>query len=540
GTSINWTTYHNHPKTHHTPLPTYPFQHHTYWPRKSSTASADLSSAGFLGAEHPLLTTTVDLANSDGSLFTGRISLDSHAWLADHTVMGNILLPGTAFLELALYAAHATGMKAVEELTFEHPLALPEIGGVFLQLAVSEPTGDGLRTLTIHSRPDRGGRSDSDDAAWQRHAVGTLSAEGPRERAQSVVPGEDSALGDWPPAGARRLSFAETYAEFGAAGMNYGPVFQGLRSAWRRGDEVFVEVALPDEEAEHAAQFGVHPALLDSVLHGVGAGRMFGENEQVARLPFSWSGVTLHSTGAPLLRAKLSPAGEDSVRLSIADGEGRLVAHVDRLAMRKLSPDQLTAAEGSVAKRSLFQVSWSALQVAPRAGSSWSYTVIGEGAAPEKLWEGAVGERGVATHALLLSKALGAAPYIVSDTTMEPDEALATAAETLEHLQGWAASSGDRAEGQTLVVVTRHAVSFGDDPEIDAPGATVWGMVRSAQAEYPGRVVLVDIDDDEASWATVPDVMLSGESQVAIRHGLAYTPRLTHTTALPDHHPAPT
>ncbi|OON68684.1 hypothetical protein B1H18_34775, partial [Streptomyces tsukubensis] len=492
-----------------------------------------MRSAGFLGAEHPLLTTTVDLAHSDGALFTGRISLDSHAWLADHTVMGNVLLPGTAFLELALHAARATGMKAVGELTLEQPLVLPETGGVFLQLAVSEPDGDGLRTLTIHSRPHRGGTGDSDEVTWQRHAVGTLSGEDSREHAHGGLRGEEGGFAVWPPTGARLLSSSETYAEFGAAGMDYGPVFQGLRSAWRSGDDVFVEVALSDEETEHAARFGVHPALLDSVLHGVGVGKMFGEDEQ-ARLPFSWSGVTLHSTGAPVLRARLSPAGENSVRLSIADSEGRPVLHVERLAMRKLSPDQLVPAEDSVVKRSLFQVSWSALQVTPGAGSSWSYSVIGEGDAPEALWEGATGEHGAATHALLLSKALGAAPYVVTDTTMEPDEALSVAAGTLEHLRGWAASAADRAEEQTLVVVTRYAVSFGDDPEINAPGATVWGLVRSAQSEYPGRVVLVDIDGDEASWAALPDVVLSGESQVAVRHGLAHIPRLTPTTPQPD------
>nr|WP_227025387.1 type I polyketide synthase [Streptomyces tsukubensis] len=89
-------------------------------------------------------------------------------------------------------------------------------------------------------------------------------------------------------------------------------------------------------------------------------------------------------------------------------------------------------------------------------------------------------------------------------------------------------------------MVTRYAVSFGDDPEINAPGATVWGLVRSAQSEYPGRVVLVDIDGDEASWAALPDVVLSGESQVAVRHGLAHIPRLTPTTPQPDDTPAPT
>ena len=60
----------------------------------------------------------------------------------------------------------------------------------------------------------------------------------------------------------------------------------------------------------------------------------------------------------------------------------------------------------------------------------------------------------------------------------------------LEVLQSWLA--GDRAG--MLVVLTHGAVGLAGEDITDLAGAAVWGLVRSAQAEHPGRVVLVDSD----------------------------------------------
>ncbi len=56
--------------------------------------------------------------------------------------------------------------------------------------------------------------------------------------------------------------------------------------------------------------------------------------------------------------------------------------------------------------------------------------------------------------------------------------------------------------------------------------APVWGLVRAAQAEFPGRFVLVDVDGEEASWGVLPGVLGGGEAQLAVRGGKVFVPRL--------------
>ncbi|WP_344379868.1 MULTISPECIES: polyketide synthase dehydratase domain-containing protein, partial [Streptomyces violaceusniger group] len=211
-----------------------------------------------------------------------------------HAVMGSVLLPGTAFVELAVRAGDQVGCDQVEELTLEAPLVLPEVGGVQLQLSVGEPDGSGRRAFEVYSRFEGAVA----DEAWLRHASGAL------------VEGASASsfdLGVWPPAGATPVALDGFYEGMAGLGLAYGPVFRGLTSAWRLGDEVYAELELPEDGQADAGLFGLHPALLDSALHAVGLGGLI-EGEAGARLPFSWSGVSLHAVGASVLRVRLSAA----------------------------------------------------------------------------------------------------------------------------------------------------------------------------------------------------------------------------------------
>lgn len=227
-----------------------------------------------------------------------------------------------------------------------------------MQLRVTvgeESAGDGRRELAVLSRNEN-----EPDQEWTRNATGTLTAatDTPARFNETV----------WPPTDAERIPVDGFYEELVDVGFAYGPVFQGLRAAWRRGAEVFAEVALSEETAAEAAKFALHPALLDAALQTVG---LLGD--ATSGLPFAWTGVRLHAVGATALRVRLSPAGDGGVQVLVADETGAPVATIDSLVTRPVPAEQLG---GTKRRGSLYELTWAVLEEAA-APVSGSWTVVG-------------------------------------------------------------------------------------------------------------------------------------------------------------------
>ena len=478
------------PRGRKVPLPTYAFEHQHFWPRPAPEPAGDAGALGLGATGHPLLGAAVELAGSEGYMFTGRLSLRAQPWLADHAVAGTVLLPGTAFVEMAVQAGNAAGCGRVQELALEAPLVLPDDGAVRVQVVVDGPDASGGRAVRVFARAGEAGA----EGSWTRHASGRLVPAG--------VPPVAAEFAVWPPVGAEPMAAGGWYEELAAAGYGYGPAFRGLRAAWRRGEDVFAEVALPPEAAAQATSFGLHPALLDAALHAAvlasGGGDPEGEAEGAAdrpggvRLPFAWTGVSVHAAGASALRVRLRAAGDDGLSLVAVDSTGMPVVSVGSLVSRSVSAGQLGTAVGGL-DDALFTVEWAPVPVAEVDG------VVLEvgGVVPEVVYAGAAG---------------GA------------DAASAEVGRVLGVVQAWLA--GGRPAGERLAVVTRGAVpAAAGEGVTDLAGAAVWGLIRSAQSENPGRLVLVDLPlggGDEGLAAALG----SGEPEVAVREGRVFARRL--------------
>ncbi|WP_448330697.1 type I polyketide synthase [Streptomyces sp. DSM 41534] len=519
GRSVDWAALLAPARPRHVELPTYAFQRERYW-LEPAAAMADVASAGLGSAEHPLLGAAVTLPDSDGCLFTGRLSARTHAWLADHEVLGAVMLPGTAFVELALHAGGRVGCARLEELTLEAPLILPEHGGVQVRVTVSDADDSGRRALTVHSREDGG------EGPWLRHAMGSVIPE-PAVSVHAAVP--DSV---WPPKNAEPVALEGHYERLAETGLRYGPVFQGLRGVWRRGTEVFAEVAPPDEAEQEPSRFGLHPALLDAALHAVGAAAATGTSEatdapEEIRLPFSWSGVSVYAAGAATLRVRLSPTGTDGMALSmeVRDGAGAMVATVDSLATRPVSPEQINAARGAV-HQSLFHLNWSVLpgaeaqvngaaaEVATLDGADWhDMAALRE----------AIGAEGSVPPAVVC--VVPSVPTVEGGQPTGGDEIRGVIHRALGLVQGWLAD--ERFAGSRLVIATHGAVTVEDGEDrqndgiaVDLAAAAVWGLIRTAQTEHPGRFVLVDLDADlDVDLDVYMDVDLDGREQASRESG---------------------
>ncbi len=555
GVPVDWhAIYRSHPPARRVALPTYAFQRRRYW-HVPTGAGADVLAAGVARAGHPLLGAALAPAGADTLLLTGRLSLPTQPWLADHAVLGATLLPGTALAELALHAGTRCGCEKLAELTLLAPLVLEEQGAVRIQVQVDGPDERGTRVLRVYSRPDGGSGADElltgpDEEGWTLNASGSVC----------VASGEPSDQGwpseqEWPPVGARGVEIGDLYARLADLGLDYGPSFQGLRGLWRRGEEIFAEVSLPEQARAQAGSFGLHPALFDAAVHGYAAallerdGTTGPEGGDRLRLPFALSGVTLHARGASALRVRLSPAaGSDSVALSCADERGTPVLEVRSLSLRSLAHDQLAPG----ASDSLYKVAWRATAAsAPVPLGRW----VTVGARAESLarklrglddagaGDGARADVEVHAGAQALRQALdgGAAPpetalaFFAADVEQAAEttvrRAHELAREALELVQSWLAD--ERLAGSRLVFVTRNAVAVrGGDP-VEPACSTVWGLARSIQSEEPGRLVLVDLDSEPASWRALAGALASGEPQLAIRDGAVLTARLTRLRSDP-------
>ncbi|MGW0947709.1 type I polyketide synthase [Streptomyces sp. NPDC002623] len=509
-------------------LPTYAFQRQRYWLRMPVSGSGDVTAAGLRSPGHPLLGAVVEPAESDGLVLTGRLALREHPWLADHRVMGTVPLPGTAFVELAVVAGDLVECPHLEELTMQASLALPETGGLDLQLTVSAPDESGRRELGFFARTDDGFAA----GEWTRHATGVLCPAGPAPEA---------AKGSWPPRAAERIELGDLYEQSADGPFAYGPAFQGLRAAWSRDREVFAEVALPQELHEAAGDYLLHPALLDAALHAVGLGGLLDGATGPLR-PFAWNEVSLHATGATALRVTLSPAGENAVALHAVDGSGAPVVSVGSLLLRPVDlteADPGAAAGRSAAHSSLLAMTWTPVQLPPVETAGWAVV----GAAPE--WADA--DSGAVRHpdlaALSASVAAGGpAPGFVVLALPDGDPGGAglpaltreRAELVLDAARTWVSEELDeRLAAVPLAVLTTNAVGTSAQDTVAGLGsAPLWGLMRSVQSENPGRFVLLDTDGSAGSGRAVPAAVASGEAELALRGGVALAPRLHRPPAV--------
>ncbi|MGH3970168.1 MAG: SDR family NAD(P)-dependent oxidoreductase, partial [Mycobacterium sp.] len=494
-------------------LPSYAFQRQRFW-LDGSSGVADVESAGLVGAGHALLGAVVEQPDAGGVVLTGRLSLATQPWLADHAVFGVVLLPGTGFIDLAIRAGDEVGCAVVQELALIAPLVLPADAAVQLQVVVDAVDEDGARGFAIYSRSEA-----SEDRSWLLHARGILAA-----REAAGVDGTE--LVQWPPVGADAFDLTEAYERLAQRGYEYGPVFQGLQAVWRRGEEIFAEVALPDDTASDVTGFGIHPALLDAALHA--AAVVVGHDAETV-LPFLWENVSLHAGGAVRVRVRITALSGDAVSVELADSAGLPVFSAQSLTSRPVTTGQLQAVlddtAGRPAGQELLEVTWSPitlpdLPVGPHSPISWQdFCAAASADVSIATTDGVVGDA-AASDVVFWECGFGGHS---ADGQAVVDAVYAATHQGLAVLQSWLAS--DRAG--VLAVLTHGAVGLAGEDITDLAGAAVWGLVRSAQTENPGQVVLIDTDDvpmDLTAAATC------GEPQLIMRGGIAHAARLTAVT----------
>ena len=216
-----------------------------------------------------------------------------------------------------------------------------------------------------------------------------------------------------------------------------------------------MEAALPEQVKADASRFGLHPALLDAVLHSIVVGGILAESE-LTRLPFEWEGLALFAVGASRVRARITLVGDDTVAVTLFDNRGALVGRIDSLAVRGISPSRLLMSK--VADDRLYGLDWVAF--APSDSHA-------DGSVPD-------------------NSTVLRCPTTTEDSETFTDDLHRLLAMVLDRVQRWL-SDESHDEDARLVVLTRGAIAVNSSEDVtDLGQAAVWGLLRSAQTENPG------------------------------------------------------
>jgi NAD(P)-dependent dehydrogenase (short-subunit alcohol dehydrogenase family)/pimeloyl-ACP methyl ester carboxylesterase/aryl carrier-like protein len=481
---VDWAAVFDRSPARRVELPGYAFQRRRYW-LDGSVGVGDVAAAGLVAAGHPLLGAVVQQPDSGGVVLTGRLAANAQPWLADHAALGTVLLPGTGFVELAIRAGDEVGCNTLRELVLEAPLILPDRGGVQLQVVVGSPGETAERGVSIYSRLEAGG-----DRPWVLHAVGVLSSgEEPVGRSFDFT--------QWPPAGAEVVDVTGAYERLAQLGYEYGPAFQGLQRAWRRSTEAFAEVRLPEQGLRDVKKFGLHPALFDASVHIALLLHDFLDGQPV--LPFAWTGVRLLAKGATSLRVRVTQAGRDSMAITAAAGAGsQLVYTVDGVLCRPVSAERLINAS----RGDLLEVGWQKTRLHGRV----------------EFCERQEGSLTSSPHDVVVWCPEQAGGQVLTDMHSAISSALRT-------VQTWLRDPA-LANSKLAIVTTRAVCVAPHDTDLDVAYAPVWGLLRAAQAENPGRFQLIDTDGSDESGSAISGALALNEPEVALRAGEAFLPRL--------------
>ncbi len=580
---VNWAALFGAPRRR-VKLPSYPWGRQRFW--HDQLREGEDPPTGLVelrgGDGHPLLGLHVVAARPAGQhLWERDFTNRSLYWLDEHRIQGAPVLPATAHLEMARRAAKEVlgdGTLQLEEVGFASPLVLPpESGPRRVQLVLDADGGEQTRFRVFSRAADA-----APDERWALHSSGRIRRV--EEAAAPTQPLDVAAIRN---RCTNVIDVREHYRRMELAGLEYGPSFRAMTSLQQRPGEAISRLELPPATAAEAVHYGLHPAILDAALQTLNGTHWDVIKIGLTYIPVSLGELRLYAPAGSKVwtYATEGPVADDRpvtryADLTITDDEGRVVAEVRDLELRKI------AAAGSARRE--HELSWRAAPADPASAEQrstngpWLIFADGEGVAE------ALGEQLSARGDSLVVVRPGQRWTVVDDGTIEIDprrpedydqlvqrtvlegepqcrgivhlwsldaadpaeldldtleRAAANGAKSVIWLLQALARAGAAQSGAAgpdswrqpprLWIATRGALAVGPDDGVAVAQAPVWGLGRVAAREH-GELWggLVDLDPVAAPAAAAAELLgelsVSGKGiEAAFREGERYAPALT-------------
>ena len=504
----------------------------------------DLRSRGLnTVAVHPLLGSHVRLLEEpERHAWEAEVGTTALPWLGDHKIHDIAVLPGAAYLEMALAAARAIhGEKAViRDVRFEQMLLLEATTPVAANATVTSP-GVVKFAVEAEQEGERARRASAvlhagtEDDPSPAHDIAALLAEHPNR-----VDGDELRQG------------------FDKHGLQYGPAFGGLAAvltAETGGDTVLAEVGLPPSIRSQQSDYGVHPALLDAcfqavaahpAIHAAGIGGLM--------LPLGVRRLQTYGAARDIRYAYSRVVSADptwvEANLELLDESGAVVVAVEGLQIGSGSSE--SANRQRLLNERLLTIDWQKRELPePSQAEAGNWLLIstssGADVVANALTDALKVERAQTTNMVwpeeadhaantqqlaehLRAGAFNGLVVLTGPKNGNPDEESALRGGDYVHhlvrvIKGLSENAG---EPPRLFVVTRNAqtVLGGDRANLEQAGLR--GLLRSVGNEYPDwRVTQIDLDDN-TDGERLARHLLSGseEDESAWRDGQWYTARL--------------
>ena len=524
GAEIDWAAVHE-KRARKVVLPGYPWEQQSYPLPKRAVAVSTVSAADSF--RHPLL--GVRLASPLREIqFQSLLSRTRPAWLADHVLRGEPVVPAAGYLEMALSAARRTGMEkaAVESAVVLQPCVFDEPR--ILQCVVSK--NEERATFEISSS------SAADPTEWLLHAIGELAVP-----SQPVVSTSDyQQLASARSRCSRQLPVADFYTNFEQRGLNFGPGFRCLTALHVGTGEAVSEFTVPASAQENGDTFVVHPVALDACLQTVAAAVMSLESgEKAVALPAGLKLLRVVGDCRRLAAAHASvQTGSEGLRAEFHgfDDSGKLVIIAEGLIFRAQTPTQ-EKPSASAAADFFYEMDWVPLGVDAEPlesafGDTARWLLLGAAQDTQTLSAMLQRKRIANTQANSsaegLAEANGATVPVSDFAYVAPSHAPESGWDALKELLqvAQAVASGQPSVFPRFWVVTRGA----QGPQLSNPAhASLWGLARSMALEYPEmRVIRLDLDQGTSSaedWQRA--IRAAGvEDEIVVRGEEVYVPRL--------------